>query len=407
VTATRWLAPGAALLLAGCAGTPPPAGHDAPLDAACSTASAAITFDIETAPHPVCTVLGEGAFALLITPEHAPPINPSPWYAFRYSARGGQGILVRLDYLEAKHRYAPKLLRAGAVTPLAVTVAPDGHSAEVTLPAGEGVVAAQEPFGQSRYDGLLARLARLPRTERIELGRSLDGRPVAGIRLGQPTAPALVVLLGRQHPPETTGAVAMEAFLEALSEQMQADPRIGARIQFLAVPELNPDGVARGHWRANRGGEDLNRDWGDFSQPETRAVKTWLDALPGSVRPVAMLDFHSTWRNLFYVQGEAETTAAEERFLQGWLGHPIDGYPFTIERRDANPGSGTAKTWFNRTYAIPSYTYEVGDDASLDATRQAARVLALSFISRVNELLDLWYAARVPVARVVGAKVVQ
>ena len=335
-------------------------------------------------------MLGERAFALLITPEHAPPINPSPWYAFRYSARGAQGISVRLDYLEAKHRYAPKLLRAGAVTPLPVTVAQDGHSAGIALPAGEGVVAAQEPFGQSRYDGLLTRLAGLPRTERIELGRSLDGRPVTGIRLGEASAPALVVLLGRQHPPETTGAVAMEAFVEALAEQMQADPRIGARIQFLAVPELNPDGVARGHWRANRGGEDLNRDWGDFSQPETRAVKIWLDALPVSVRPVAMLDFHSTWRNLFYVQGEAETPAPEERFLQGWLGHPVDGYPFTVERRDANPGSGTAKTWFNRTYAIPSYTYEVGDDTAAEATRSAAHTLARSFI----EQLDILLAAR-------------
>jgi hypothetical protein len=391
LTGTRWFASAAAaalLWLAGCAGIAPPAGHGAPPSPGCSTAAAAIAFDIETAPQPVCTVLGERSFALLISPEHAPPINPSPWYAFRYTAPGGQGISVRLDYLEAKHRYAPKLLLAGTVTPLPVTVAEDSRSAQLTLPAGDGVVAAQEPFGQSRYDALLTRLSALPQTERIELGRSLDGRPVTGLRLGRATAPALVVLLGRQHPPETTGAVAMEAFLIALSEQMQDDPGIGERVQFFAVPELNPDGVARGHWRANRGGVDLNRDWGEFSQPETRAVKAWLDARPSFVKPVAMLDFHSTWRNLFYVQGEVETTAREERFLAGWLGQPIEGYPFTIERRDANPGSGTAKNWFRRTFDTPSYTYEVGDDTSPTAIRHAARSLARSYISHIDALIE-------------------
>lgn len=378
----------ATLSLASCASLTPSPGHSTAQIASCSTASATLAFDIETAPQPSCSVLSERSFALLITPEHPPPINPSPWYAFRYIARGGQGISVRLDYLDAKHRYPPKLLRGASVTPLPATVAKDGRSAQMTLPAGDGIVAAQEPFGQTRYDSLFRLLEGQPKTERIALGRSLDGRAIIGLRLGKPTAPALVVLLGRQHPPETTGAVAMEAFLLALAEEMQADPRIGNRIQFLAVPELNPDGVARGHWRANRGGKDLNRDWGDFSQPETRAVKAWLDALPGSVNPIAMLDFHSTWRNLFYVQSEDDTDAREDRFLAGWLGRPIEGYPFTIERRDANPGSGTAKNWFRQTYHIPAYTYEVGDETPVATTRQAARGLARSYVSHLGVLFD-------------------
>jgi hypothetical protein len=146
---------------------------------------------------------------------------------------------------------------------------------------------------------------------------------------------------------------------------------------------LNPDGVTRGHWRANRGATDLNRDWGDFTQPETRAVKTWLDALPAAVRPVLMVDFHSTGRNLFYVLGD-EATPAQVRFLAAWLGgkeQAFPGYPFTLEPRNANPGSGTAKNWFHARYAIPSYTYEVADRADRAATRNAARELAASLIA--------------------------
>ena len=348
---------------------------------------ARIAFDVETAPRSTCAVLDEREFAILVTPEHAPPINPSPWYAFRYAARGGEGIFVRLDYLGARHRYPPKLVRGGEIAAIPAEVSHHGRSARLALPPGEGIVAAQEPFGASRYALLVDRLARLPHADRIELGRSLDGRPITAVRFGHRAAPALVALLGRQHPPETTGAIAMEAFLLELADQLAARPSLGERVQFVAVPELNPDGVARGHWRANRGGKDLNRDWGEFSQPETRAVATWLDELPDSVRPVAMLDFHSTSRNVFYVQGEEETDEREEQFLDGWLRGTetlLEDYPFEIERRDSDPGLGTAKNWFHETYDIPAYTYEVGDETQPETIQQSARSLARSYVVQLE-----------------------
>jgi predicted deacylase len=212
-------------------------------------------------------------------------------------------------------------------------------------------------------------------------------RPVEAIRLGRADAPRLIVLLGRQHPPEVTGAIAMRAFVDALAARAQS---LGD-VQVLVVPMLNPDGTARGHWRANRGGRDLNRDWGAFTQPETRAVKAWLDRLPQGVRPVLMVDFHSTSRNLFYVQGPGEASAGQQRFLAAWLEgreNALAGYPFAIEPRNANPGSGTAKNWFFATYAIPSYTYEVGDDADRAATRAAARALADSLIPALDAAQD-------------------
>mgnify|MGYP000067421557 FL=1 len=96
-----------------------------------------------------------------------------------------------------------------------------------------------------------------------------------------------------------------------------------------------------------------------------------------------MVDFHSTRSNLFYVQGKGEASAGQQRFLAAWLEgreNAFAGYPFTIEPRNANPGSGTAKNWFFETYAIPSYTYEVADDADRAATRTAARALADSLM---------------------------
>ena len=376
-----------ALLAGACAALPPPRPEPGLAARGCATSAAGIAFDFEGASQSQCVIDGERRFTVLISPEHAPPINPSAWYAFRYHADPGPPVEVRLSYLEGFHRYRPKLTVDATTTPLEAAVAEDGKSARIALPPGRGRVSGQEVFASARYDALAQRLA--PVAAPVQLGSSHDGRPVEALHFGSANAPALIVLLGRAHPPEVSGAVAMEAFLEAIAARFADGTIDPAHYQLLAVPLLNPDGVARGHWRANLGGRDLNRDWGDFTQPETAAVKAWLDRLDPAVRPVAMVDFHSTRTNLFYVQGEEETDAREEAFLAQWLGASfgkLPDYPFTIERRNANPGSGTSKNWFHETYDIPSYTYEVADEADRDAVRAAARHFAAELVGALEVL---------------------
>lgn len=376
--AARYVWASLSLLAAACAGAPPPpAGIASPGSAtgpACRSASVSIAFDFDGAAQSACAVKGERAFELLVTPEHAPPINPSPWYAFRYTATGEAPVSVTLRYLESGHRYAPKLSAGGEWRDLPAEVSDDGKTARLELPPGAGVVAAQELVVPADTAQALARWSKASGAPVFTLGTSHDGRAIDAIRLGRKDAPKLVILLGRQHPPEVTGGIAMEAFVDTLAVRASS---LGG-VQVVVVPLLNPDGVVRGHWRANRGAVDLNRDWGEFTQPEARSVKAWLDALPAQVRPVLMVDFHSTARNLFYVQGN-EASESQAQFLAAWLGgqeQAYPGYPFTLEPRNANPGSGTAKNWFHQTYAIPSYTYEVADTANRAATRAAAAALA-------------------------------
>ena len=387
------------LLLGACATAPSPQPVSPPLSPAgaggqgCRTASAAIHFDFPGASASACAIEGERAFALLVTPEHAPPINPSPWYAFRYENSAAEPVTVTLRYLGGRHRYSPKWKGDASGDTgwreLQVETGPDKATASFSLPPGSGTIAAQEIITSADAASDLARWSAAGDAVRLTLGRSHDGRAIEALRLGRPQAPRLVVLIGHQHPPEVTGAIAMRAFVDALIEERAGEGRARLEdVQFLIIPLLNPDGVARGHWRANRGAVDLNRDWGPFTQPETRAVKAWLDALPQGVRPALMIDFHSTYRNLFYVQGE-EASEDQRRFLAVWLGGREDtlpGYPFTIEPRDANPGSGTTKNWFHQTYAIPAYTYEVGDDADRAGARAAAATLARALPEALNAL---------------------
>jgi len=341
-----------------------------------------VHFDFEGASRSTCYVENERTLSILVAPEHLPPINPSPWYAFRYTVAEGSTLTVNIRYVGTRHRYPPKWRGRGSDASLTMAVAKDGSVVSVTIPSGEGIVSGQPLVTAAHYEKLLQNLADKEGRGRIKLGQSHDGRPIEAVRLGNTDAPHLVVLLGRQHPPEVTGATAMDAFSLTIARLIRSGAIDGKKFQFLIVPLLNPDGVARGHWRANLGGVDLNRDWGTFKQPETRAVGDWLARLPAEVRPVLMLDFHSTNRNLFYVQGD-EASAQGKTFLAAWLGGKetaLAGYPFKIEPRDANPGSGTTKNWFNTTYGIPAYTYEVGDDADPAAVRAAADALAQNLI---------------------------
>jgi hypothetical protein len=66
---------------------PPPAPPSSPPEvvagAACRSDGASLHFDFPGAPVSACAITGARAFTVLVAPEHAPPINPSPWYAFR------------------------------------------------------------------------------------------------------------------------------------------------------------------------------------------------------------------------------------------------------------------------------------------------------------------------------------
>lgn len=383
----------AALVAGSCAehnrpGAPPPL-QAAGAAGRCATADLVIRFDFEGASPGRCTINGSRSIELLIQPEHPPPINPSPWYAFRYSAAPGAQISVTLRYSVSTHRYPPKLTRDGVTSRLPATIGDGGSSATMTLPPGDGIVSAEPLVGKAHYNALLETLVTTFAARRIKLGKSRDGRPIEAVHFGRAKAPHLLLLLGRAHPPEVSGSYAMDAFVTALAAALQRDPALAARYQVLAVPLLNPDGVARGFWRSNRGGVDLNRDWGAFSQPETRAVRDFLGRLPATVRPVLMIDFHSTTRNLFYVQGD-DAPDPQRRFLAAWLGGKETsdpGYPFTIEKRDANPGRGTSKTWFHTTYDIPAYTFEVGDETGRDSAASAASDLANALLPALDAMV--------------------
>ena len=102
-----------------CSTTPPPPANSQVQAAGCASSSVVIAFDFDGASQSRCSADGERAFTIVVSPEHAPPINPSPWYAFRYVAAPGgpdspdDSVSITLRYEGAEHRYPPEW-RAGS-----------------------------------------------------------------------------------------------------------------------------------------------------------------------------------------------------------------------------------------------------------------------------------------------------
>ncbi|MCG8444016.1 MAG: M14 family metallopeptidase [Caulobacterales bacterium] len=354
---------------------------------ACENDLAALDADFDGARLSACRP-GRDRIVIAIAPEDS-PINPSPWYAFRVTPNQPGELAIVIRYEESKHRYQPKISADGEswtlLDPGQVRERRGGRRAELTVPLGAEpfYVAGQEFLLNDDYDAWTAQFAEQGLAERRAIGASMEGRPITAL-FSAPAEPLdmeeVVVLIGRQHPPELTGAFAMLAFVETVFADTPLARSFRSRFHVIVAPNLNPDGVARGHWRHNVGGVDLNRDWGPFTQPETRTMLAVLDDIGAREdrRLSLLLDFHSTNRNVFYTQTSEDVTdppGFTERWLAAARARLPDDYDVEHAERPVSERA-TSKNYAFTRFGAPAITYEVGDHTDRALLREAAVVLA-------------------------------
>lgn len=135
------------------------------------------------------------------------------------------------------------------------------------------------PYSMERHFDLIQRISAQPCVDLVQLGETLDGRPMDLLRMG--TGPTQVWLYARQHPGETMAEWWMEGALERLTDPADAvAQKLRAACTLHIVPNMNPDGAARGHLRTNAVGVNLNREWATPSvdrSPEVLCVRTEMD----------------------------------------------------------------------------------------------------------------------------------
>jgi predicted deacylase len=376
----------AALLFTACASVEPPPAEPAAApwpepDSWCASDSVLLDAQFEAGNLGLCTVEADGSFTLNLVPEDPPPINPSAWFAFRASGRPGDRVAVRLESDRGYARYWPKTSRDGRhwtpVPPEQVRKAGEKSKwmeFHFELDGAFRWVAGQEIVDTWDYQHRIGHLQEPDWAEARLLGHSVEHRPLYLVETTD--RPEFVLLIGRQHPPEVTGALGMRAFIDTVMADTDLATRFRERFMLGIVPLMNPDGVAGGHWRHNAGGKDMNRDWGPFEQPEPRAVIAWVEAQEAAGRQLRLVvDFHSTWEDLFYTP-PVESDPPD--FSSVWLAAALARMPDFPFRHvpSTNLQQPNAKNYFYRSRGIPAVTYEVGDETDREALRAAAVVFA-------------------------------
>jgi protein MpaA len=207
---------------------------------------------------------------------------------------------------------------------------------------------------------------------RVLLGRSVDGRPIRAVRLGDPASKQRVLVVGCIHGDECAGTAIVGGLI-------RADPLLAA--DMWVIRNLNPDGRAS-RTRTNARGVDLNRNFpgawraigsaGDpqysgrrpLSEPETRIVAR----LVRRIRPAVTIWYHQP-QGIVRAWGRSRRAAREYARLSGLRFRAIP-WPH-----------GTGPNWQNRAFPRgSSFVVELapGPVSVAGAARHLRAIVALA-----------------------------
>lgn len=226
------------------------------------------------------------------------------------------------------------------------------------------------PYPWERHERLIRKAKRVPWMRGAEIGKSVQGRPVHLLVVGEESDDKRNVwVIARQHPGETMA----EWFAEGLVDRLldDGDPLFEpllSRATIYVVPNMNPDGGVLGNLRANAAGMNLNRAWLEPSaetSPEVLAVREAMEKTGVDL----FLDVHGDERNPYcFLAGCEGNPSYDDRlrylenvFEQSLIRANADfqdeyGYP-----RD-EPGGGdlrTAANWVGERFDCLSWTLEM------------------------------------------------
>ncbi|HUU69501.1 MAG TPA: M14-type cytosolic carboxypeptidase [Planctomycetota bacterium] len=159
-------------------------------------------------------------------------------------------------------------------------------------------MARLEPYRATDLARLLdeIRSARLVEIEPI--GKTVEGRPLEIVRVGDPQAPHGVLLRARAHAWEPGGNWVVQGLIRALLEDDETSRECLKRCCVYVMPMANKDAVARGLTRFNMLGRDLNRNWDRPADPklapENYALETWIRRMIRQGKPLDLaIDMHN------------------------------------------------------------------------------------------------------------------
>jgi len=344
---------------------------------------------------------GENEITVLITPENT-PVNSSPWYAFKIWSDKEKSIQLKITYNEGVgHRYYPKLSYDGSnwtkidsmaymtdTASIAKNKSPKFCTVNISIGPDTLWVAAQELIVSKDINKWAENLAEKSFVQVNEIGKSREGRAIHLLQIGNQESNKMIMVLSRQHPPEVTGWLAMKAFVERLCAEDDLSDKFRKEYNIFVVPCVNPDGVDNGHWRHSAGGIDLNRDWEEFNQPETKTIRNFMKSqITNGSKFYFAIDFHSTYQDIYY------TIAPElEGNMPGLIpkvitvmGEDIPGYDPNIRPNGVEAARINSTVSIFHEFGAEAVTYEVGDATPRNVIKQKGELTAKNLMKIMLE----------------------
>jgi len=234
-------------------------------------------------------------------------VLPDPAYTGRrdeqgmtksYAARIGCRLCI---YRDGRWQRAPADENASAAAGLTANWLAERLEVQVRLSPGEQVLLSSTiPWPYDRAMAFLWQTAarRADVTTLETIGRSVEGREILGLSIGDASLPAVLAISG-EHATEFAGQHAVRGIIEYLTSDRPQAAALCERLRFLIAPQVNPDGNVHGWLKFNAAGANLCESYSDEALadaarvPEARAIVAWGDA----ARPLLVLNFHGgTWR---------------------------------------------------------------------------------------------------------------
>ncbi|MCL6266301.1 M14 family metallopeptidase [Flagellimonas myxillae] len=334
-------------------------------------------------------VTGKNAYRAKVLPAFE-PVNKSPWYAFAVTAKGNTTINLTLDYGAYQHRYVPKLstdkIHWQPMDSSKIEIDTLDHTATLQLEVSPKklYVSAQEI---ETSDDTYAWMKTFDQTQIVVAGKTVLGKDIYAIVHEPENANNAIVLVARQHPPEIPGGtIGFKSFYETLFSEAETAKAFRKFFNIYTFPLLNPDGADMGNWRHNAKGVDLNRDWIDFTQPETQTVKQFVEDKVQQGKKIRFaLDFHTSYSGPYILVLDSVNEVKTIGVIPEWIKKIDSTSSFTVEARRRSQELPYCYNYFINAFNTEAVTYEDGDEINRDTIRKKAEVYAEQLMKTLLE----------------------
>jgi hypothetical protein len=168
----------------------------------------------------------------------------------------------------------------------------------LNMEADDMYLASVEPYTVSDVEKLLVEIKGNRLVKISSIGKTVEGRNLEIIRIGNENAPYRLLIRVRAHGFEAGGNWTSQGFIRSLLDNSAESKKYLQRYCVYIMPMANKDAVYRGKSRFNSRGVDLNRNWDkpadSVNAPENVALERWLQSMIAvGKKPHLMIDLHN------------------------------------------------------------------------------------------------------------------